>query len=253
MKMRYINSTLIVLIGIMTVLFQGSCTTSNSTNLLQQKGPIYTPKPFKDYRLQYNDEIYCTILTSNKDFSDVFNDVLSIAVNSRTQYTIFETGNISIPFFGDIDIVGLTIPEAENVIQRKMRQAIPDAQVKVSLSNNYYYVVSENQNGRYYVYKDNMTIYQALAVMGEPNKRVDYNNIKIIRTDLQGKATIKSFNLKTESLIESEFYYLKPNDMIYYSTSNRAFFQIDSFTGAISTIMAPISVALAVWALADKK
>lgn len=253
--MKKHNFIYISIICLLTTVIQYSCTTSGSTNLLQQKGPMYTPRPFTDYKLQYNDEIYCSILTSNKDFSDVFNDVLSTTTSgglNKSAYTIYETGNISIPFFGDINIVGLTIPQAEEMIQRKMRQAIPDAQVKVSLVNNYYYIVSEGQNGRYAIYKDNMTIYQALATAGEPNKRLDYNNVKIIRTDLDGKATIRTFDLRTESLIESEFYYLKPNDMIYYSTSKRAFFQIDSFTGAISTIMAPISVALAVWALTDK-
>ena len=251
--MKKYSFILIILVCAFIILIQSSCTTSKSTNLLQQKGPVYTPTPFRDYKLQYNDAIFCSILTSNKDFSDVFNGIITkdIQSNNSITYPVYETGNISIPFFGDIPIVGLTIPQAEDAIQKKMRLAIPDAQVKITLANNYYYVVSDNQNGRYGIYKDNMTIYQALAVMGEPNKRMDYNNVKIIRTDLNGKAIVKSFDLKTESLIESEFYYLKPNDMIYYSTSKRAFFQIESFTGAISTIMAPITVAIAIWALAD--
>ena len=109
-------------------------TSPKATNLLQDKSPIYTSKPFKDYQLQINDEIYCSILTSNKDFSDVFNGVLSSTdLSTKASYAIFESGNISIPFFGDIQILGLTIPEAEEVIQNKMRQAIPDAQVKIFL------------------------------------------------------------------------------------------------------------------------
>lgn len=235
------------------ILILGSCTSPKTTNLLQQKSPIYTAKPFQDYQLQYNDEINCSILTSNKDFSDVFNGVISNIPGSNAAYTIFETGNISIPFFGDIQIVGLTIPEAEEIIQNSMRQAIPDAQVKVILKNNYYYIVSENQNGKYNIYKDNMTIFQALAMNGEPDKRLDIGNIKIIRTDQTGKSIIKSFDLRSESIIESEFYYLKPNDMIYYSTSKRAFFQIDSFTSVFSVILAPISLVFAILALTDKK
>lgn len=252
---NYINIFCISIAIIATSLLQYSCTSAKSTNLLQQNGPIYAPSPLKDYKLKYNDEIYCNILTSNKDFSDVFNGVLSNTLdnNSDIAYTIYETGNISIPFFGDIDIVDLTIPEAESVIQTKMRQAIPDAQVRLNLVNSYFYVVSEGQNGRFLVYKDNMTIYQALANIGEPNSSIDYGNIKIIRTDKNGKATIKKFDLRSESLIESEFYYLKPNDLLYYSTSKRAFFQISSFSSVISAIVAPISVVAAILAMTVKK
>ncbi len=229
------------------IMMHSSCTSPKATNLLQDKSPIYTSKPFKDYQLQINDEIYCSILTSNKDFSDVFNGVLSSTdLSTKASYAIFESGNISIPFFGDIQILGLTIPEAEEVVQNKMRQAIPDAQVKIFLKNNYYYVVSESQNGRQNIYKDNMTIFQALAINGKPGPDLEFGKVKIIRLDETGRSIIKEFDLRSESIIESEFYYIKPNDLIYYSTSKRAFFRINSFTGLITTIIAPIATVFAV-------
>nr|WP_297165382.1 polysaccharide biosynthesis/export family protein [uncultured Dysgonomonas sp.] len=251
MKTRFKYFIYCVFIGF--IIIHSSCTSPKATNLLQDKKPIYTSKPFKDYRLQINDEIYCSILTSNKDFSDVFNGVLSTTdLSSKASYPIFESGDISIPFFGDIQVLGLTIPEAEEVIQNKMRQAIPDAQVKIFLKNNYYYVVSESQNGRQNIYKDNMTIFQALAINGEPGPDLELGKVKIIRLDEAGRSIIKEFDLRSESIIESEFYYIKPNDLIYYSTSKRAFFRINSFTGLISTIIAPIAAAFAVWALIDR-
>lgn len=252
MKKNKIFSKINFYLSVVLILVFNSCTSPNTTNLLQQKGPIYSAKPFEDYKLQYNDEINCSILTSNKDFSDVFNGVISVDPTGGSAYTIFETGSISIPFFGDINIVGLTIPEAEDVIQAKMRQAIPDAQVRVNLKNNYYYIVSEGaQNGKFDIYKDNMTIYQALAMSGEPNGNYMLGNVRILRTDMNGKTIVKSYDLRTESLIESEFYYLKPNDIIYYGTSKRAFFQIGSFSSIFSLILAPISVVLTILALTD--
>lgn len=239
-------------IALTTILFS-SCTSPQATNLLQDKSPVYSSRPFKDYQLQINDEIYCSILTSNKDFSDVFNGVVSNSdLSTKASYAIFEDGNISIPFFGEIQVLGLTIPEAEEVVQNKMRQAIPDAQVKIFLKNNYYYVVSESQNGRQNIYKDNMTIFQALAINGKPGPDLELGKVKIIRLDETGRSIIKEFDLRSESIIESEFYYIKPNDLIYYSTSKRAFFRINSFTGLISTILAPISAAFAIWAFVNK-
>lgn len=133
-----------------------------------------------------------------------------------------------------------------------MQQAIPDAQVKIFLNNNQYYIVSEGQNGNYGIYKDNMTIFQALAISGIPNTDYEIGKVKIIRQDETGRSIIKQFDLRSESIIESEFYYIKPNDMIYYSTSKTAFFRITSFQSLISTLLAPISAALTVWAFTNK-
>ncbi len=246
--------------------FLSSCTSSKSVNLLQDITPIYTSRPYTDYRLQYKDEIYCSILTSNSDFSSVFNSTNSISriltsteeginnnnQNTRTPYTIYENGNISIPFFGDIHVAGKTIAEAEVAIQAKMQQAIPDAQVRVTLRNNVYYVVSDEQTGRHEIYKDNMTIYQALANNGSPSSRIDLSKVKIVRTDATGNSVVKTFDLRAESVVESDFYYIKPNDVIYYSTSSKAFFRIDSLTGLISAITMPISAVFAVWAISDR-
>lgn len=233
-------------VGVTTILL-GSCTSPKATNLLQDKGPLYATKSFEDYKLQINDEISCSILTSNKDFSDVFNGTISSNIGgNKVPYAISETGNISIPFFGEIHILGATIPEAEEIIQNKMRQAIPDAQVKVFLNNNYYYILSSQQRGRQEIYKDNMTIFQALAINGKPGADLELEKVKIIRLDETGRSIIKEFDLRAESIIESEFYYIKPNDMIYYSTSKRAFFRINSVTGLISTIIAPITAVFAI-------
>ncbi|PXV62965.1 polysaccharide biosynthesis/export protein [Dysgonomonas alginatilytica] len=235
------------------MVLHSSCTSPKTTNLLQDKGPLYAAKPFEDYKLQINDEISCSILTSNKDFSDVFNGVVSTSIGgNRATYAIVETGDISIPFFGEVQILGLTIPEAEDVIQNKMRQAIPDAQVKVFLNNNYYYIVSSQQNGRREIYKDNMTIFQALAINGKPGPDLELEKVKIIRLDETGRSIIKEFDLRAESIIESEFYYIKPNDMIYYATSKRAFFRITSVTGLITTITAPIFAVLSIIAISNR-
>ncbi len=229
-------------IGLLVSLLMNSCTSSKSVNLLQDKDPVYTSRPFMDYKLQYNDEIYCSILTSNTEFSNEFNGIISEGGNSSVAYVIYENGNISIPYFGDIHILGRTLEQAEEIIQNRMRQAFPDAQVKVTLRNNSYYVVSDEISGRFDLYKDNTTIYQALASGGRPSSRMDLSKVKIVRTDESGKSYVRVFDLRSESIIESEFYYIKPNDIIYYSTSTSSFFRINSFQSLLSTIALPISI-----------
>lgn len=248
---KHFNYYIILGISIAIGLFGSSCSSPKTTNLLQEKKPVYSAKPFKDYKLQINDEISCSIFTNNKDFSDTFNGLGGVVSTSASQgaiYTIYDNGNINIPFFGEIQLLGLSVAEAEEVVQNKMRQAIPDAQVKIFLNNNKYYVVSEGMNGTYTIYKDNLTIYQALAMSGIPDSDYEIGKVKIIRLDETGRSIVKQFDLRSESIIESEFYYIKPNDMIYYSTSKTAFFRITSFQSLVSTLLAPISAVLMILA-----
>lgn len=242
-----------VLFILISVIALFSCSSPKQLNLLQDKGPHYTMHPFEDYRLQYNDEIYCTIMTSDSEFADEFNRVLTTTTSSgggsRMSYTIYENGYISIPFFGDIKLLGLTIPEAEDAILRKMKESIPDAQVRVSLANDVFYIVSSASNATARIYKDNMTIYQALAVSGDVTKNIaiDLSKVKIVRQEAGGNTVIKTFDLRTESVIESEFYYVKPNDVIYYSTGKGSFFRITSVGSFFATVMAPITFLI--WAV----
>jgi len=215
------------------------------------KKPYYVPKVFEDYRLQANDEIYCTILTSDTELASTFNGIISLIEDGRssqTSYRVYDNGNISIPFFGDIKVIGMTLFEAEAEIQRVMKRSTPDAQVRVVLRNNMYYVVSGFKNGVFGIYKDNMTIYQALAMSGNPSEVVDFSKIKIVRTDKDGKSIIKEFDLRTEYVIESEFYYIKPNDVIYYTTSNSSFFRVRSFTSLVTTIITPLTFMISMFA-----
>ena len=232
------------------VSFLSSCTSPKETNLLQQRDPLYPTKLLEEYKLQVNDEINCIILTSNTEFASSFNGILSssASVGGNSSYIIYQNGNISIPFFGDVYILDMTINEAENAIQRKMRESFPDVQVRVRLRNNIFYVVSSEKNGRYGVFKDNMTIYQALSVSGNVSENVDLTKVKILRNE-NGKDIIKTFNLKTESIIESEFYYIKPNDVIYYSTSKGSFFKVGSFSSLVGTIVTPVAflVGMIAW------
>lgn len=240
-KIIYIVSLVVVVLS--------SCTSAKQLNYLQDKDPYYAMAPFEDYVLQRNDEIYCTILTKDVEFADEFNNQLSEVVSSGdanhvgNSYTIYENGYVSIPFFGDIKIVDLTIPEAEEVILRKMQEAIPNAQVKISLRNNLFYVVSSDGNKIGTVYKDNMTIYQALAVSGDVSKNIsmDLGKVKIVRMGKDGNSVIKTFDLRSSSVIESDYYYIKPNDVIYYSKSPGSFFRVTNIWAFISTVILPIT------------
>lgn len=203
-------------------------------------------QPYKEYKLSPGDIITCFITCSDKEFSLTFNNVINSGVSSNTGkiLTIYEDGTIIIPFFGTVKISGLTIQESEIAIQKKMQESIADAQVVVSLSNNFFYILSENKRGSYYVYKDNMTIYQALAISGQTTETMDISKVNIIRKDIQGNSVVKTFDLRSQDVIQSEYYYIQPNDVIYFPTNKNAFFNITSLGSFFTTVMTPLTFLL---------
>ena len=244
---------IILLISVIGLL--SSCISPKETNLLQpDQKPYYSVKPYEDYRIRVNDELYCNILTMDaafiEEFSQAFSGIISTSGISesgrnrydQTAYTVYNNGSISIPFFGEIKVEGLTISEAESVIQKKMKASFPDAEIRIRMKNNVFYIVSNKKNGIYSIFKDNMTIYQALSLSGNISEEMDLSKVKIVRLDKDGKSTVvKTFNLRTESVIESEYYYIQPNDVIYYSTSKSSFFRVSSFSSLFATILTPVT------------
>ena len=221
-----------------------SCVSPEETNYLQNLNINYPMQPYEEYRLMPDDYIMCAIYTKNEDFTSVYQGVVGTSGTSGRSFMIYDNGAINVPMFGEIYIAGLTIQEAEVAIRKNIREAIPGAQVKVGLASSYFSILSDGPKGRFEIYKDNMTIFQALAVVGQTDERFDLTNVRLLRKDIEGNTVIKAFDLRTQDIIQSEFYYIKPNDVIYLSTSKKNFFNINSLSSFFSTAAASLAFLL---------
>lgn len=223
-----------------------SCISSEETNYMQAINTAYAMEPYKEYKLAPGDILSCFITCDDKEFSYTFNGVLNTNNASilGKSLTIYEDGTVIIPFFGTVKVSGMTLQEAEIAIQNKMQESITDAQVKISLMNNLFYILSDNKRGSFYVYKDNMTIYQALAISGQTTESMDISKVSIVRKDIQGNSVVKTFDLRSQDVIQSEYYYIQPNDVVYFPTSKKAFFNITSLGTFFTAVITPLSLLI---------
>lgn len=231
-----------------------SCMSSKETNLLQSLDISYPIQPYEEYRLIPGDVVSCVLYTRDPQYKSAFGDVISESQTTSKFYTVHDNGAISIPFFGDIKVSGYTLQEAENIIQNRMQESITDIQVSARLATNYFYVLSDGgQRGMFYIYKDNMTIFQAIALTGgTPSGRMDLSKVNILRRNSDGESVIKTFDLRTQDIIQSEYYYIQPNDLIYYPTSKKTFFNITSFGSLQSFITTIGSLAFLIFTASYK-
>ncbi len=218
-----------------------SCISSEEMNYMQNITLNYPIKPFDEYKLTIDDKISCNISSSDKDLVETFNTVLASNQSIAKTYIVYSDSTVILPFFGKVKIAGLTVQEAEKVIQKKMQESVTDAQVKVTLASNNFYILSSNKRNYQSVYKENMTIYQALAVAQQTTSTMDISRISILRRDAAGRTMQKTFDLRSQDLVQSEFYYIKPNDVIYIPTNKHSFFNIESLGAFTSAMMIPLT------------
>ena len=182
-----------------------------------------------EYRLQVNDIIDIQIKTLDPEFARIFNPDMSAAqaMNTGVQsggdmyymngYTINDSGNVKVPIIGEVQVVGLTIKEAEKIIHTAFLEFFKQGKfyLTVKLGGIRFSALGEfNRPGKYTILQNQLTIFEAIASAGDLNMVAKRDGVKLIRQYPSG-TKIHHVNLLDQSIIASPFYFIQPNDVIY--------------------------------------
>ncbi|MDR1543009.1 MAG: polysaccharide biosynthesis/export family protein [Prevotellaceae bacterium] len=242
----------ILLIAILTSF--SSCYTRYNTNLIQERKnlPQYEQGVYETYRLRVNDELVMRVMSENKETARLFDGFNGgSAGNNTSAFRIYGDGTIDLPYVSHIPVLGKTLKEAEQIVTDSIISFAPDIKVRLALKTQTFCMIGEAGRGYFPIYKERMNIYQALALAGGMLQSAKMSKVQIVRTTATG-TVIKSFDIRTKSIIDSEFYYIYPNDIIYCDVSKRKFWAVDSYFGFTGLISASITFMLSVWNLLDK-
>lgn len=228
-----------------------SCITVQSNSYLQEnkKLPQYTRGEWHEYRLQPNDQLRMRVLTLDEEARDIFNagnQNASVNNNGYT-YRIYDDGTVDFPFLSGISVAGLTLREASRKVQDTLQTMVPDAMVKLAMANEQFYFVGEGKSGAYSFYKEKLNIFQALSLVGDMANNADRKRIRILRPDPNGgNPQVREFDIRSASIIDSDFYYIYPNDVIYVSSIKGDFWKIQNYSSAVGTLSTSISFLVTV-------
>ena len=221
-KKFYTNQLFIYILLIIT-----SCTPLSKITYLNESdyssewdvSPIPTP-----HYLEIGDILVVKILSLDENMTNFFNvdnnvnssnDNITAANIYLNGFTINQDGFIEIPYIGDVLVVNKTIEEAKKSIKLEVDKYFKQATVIVKLGNFNITVLGEvNRPNTYPIYKDNISILEAIAISGGITDYGDLSKIKLLRSSNNQKKTHK-INLTKKDIIHSEYYYLKNNDLIY--------------------------------------
>ncbi len=181
------------------------------------------------YKINKDDNLYVDVHTMNVEVSSLFNVSTGSGMGAGTQqnfgelpsqylngYQVDSNGEINMPVIGKIKVLGETIEEAQKSIEVEVNKFAKDASVKVKLLNYKITVLGEvNAPGVYFNYNSTITILDGISMA---NGETNYSNLKdvlVVRKTVRGTETYRLNLAKGEELLNSDAYYLKPNDVIY--------------------------------------
>jgi polysaccharide export outer membrane protein len=213
--------------------------------LLQEKSgslPNYEKSKYIDYHIQVNDEIIYRLITSDETISKI---ISSSGGQSQLSYRVYPDSTIDLPFISHIPVAGLTLNEAARVIEKRFKALIPDAVVKLTLSNKTFTIFGDAGSGIYPIYKEKLTIFEALSMSGDFNETSDRKHIRIIRDNEKG-TQILDFDIRPKSIIDSKYYYIYPNDIIYVQREFSSFYKVNNYSALLGVITFSLSLLFSV-------
>ena len=214
----------------------------------QNKLPQYDSVAYEPYHIRINDEIIYRLITMDETMSKMLGTNNNFSTQYANSYRVQADGTIDLPFLEPLRIVGLTEAQAQDSLRAAFQTIIPDADVKLALYNKYFSVIGDAHAGQYYIYKEKMNIFQALAMTGDVMNSGDRRHIRIVRPkDFAQEPEVLEFDIRTNSIIDSKYYYVYPNDVIYVARTKNSFYTVQSyaaFTGLITSSVALLTTVL---------
>jgi len=256
------QKTLVQLILFIVLILQlTSCITTHQINYLQPTKnfiPAYKDTfSYKDYRLKEGDRLFVQVYSLDEKTNVLFNG--SGSSGSQTMsgsgssenldlytYAVLPNGSIDFPIIGEVVVKGKTIRETKVILENAIKPVLKINSVDVRMIGRSFSIIGSGKSGRFPFPREKVNIYQALALAGDFGFYADRSRIRILRITDKGNQ-IKTFDARSIDIINSEFYYLEPDDVIFLQPMKEQFFGVSTFWMAVSTIVTTYSFGVIIY------
>ncbi len=180
---------------------------------------------FKDLKISPNDVIDFRLFSNDGfkliDLTASSGNALLLQSNSL-QYVIENDGTAKLPVLGQVQLAGMTIHEAESMLETKYSQFYVKPFVQIKVSNKRFIIFpGAGASAKVFPLTNNhTTLIEAIAMASGLPEYAKAHKIKVIRGDPQ-KPIVYLIDLSTISGIPEANMVVQPNDIIYIDTRIR--------------------------------
>src|SRR6185312_2344597 len=161
-------------------------------------------------------------------------------------YLVSDEGTIKFPILGDLEAVGLTQKQLENEITNQLiqKKLLFDPVVSIRFLNFRVTVLGEvNHPGVITVPSEQISVLEAIGQAGDLSIYGLRDNVILIRQEGTDKL-ITRLNLSSSKILQSPYYFLKSNDVIYVEPAKDKVASTSLFQQRIPVILSGLSLII---------
>ena len=173
------------------------------------------------------------------------------AANGSSQLMVSSEGFITMPVLGKVYCVGMTKRELEQDLEERLKPYLTDPRVDVKLTNFNISVLGDvGSPGQKTTNNERLNVFQAMALAGDMTPSADRTQVKLVRYSEQAqKDTVVNLDLSDAGIVNSPYYYLQQNDILYVQPDKNAQITANTTNPNRSLFIQLLSAGLAAVAL----
>jgi Periplasmic protein involved in polysaccharide export len=217
---------------------------------LQQYDRQYSNPSLPDYKLKPNDELYiqisslddaaATITTSAAARPDMMGSISPYGA-SLLSHKIDKEGYVELPVIGKLQVKDKTIGEVKTMIKDALANVLNQPIVSIKLVNTFITILGEVKLPGHYVYsEEKLSVFDALGLAGDITEFGDRKSVVLIRNE-NGINVRRNLDLLKSDILGSDYYYVRPGDVIYVRPLRSRAFPFANVLTAVSTTILVLS------------
>jgi polysaccharide biosynthesis/export protein len=209
------------------------------------------------YKIQHRDILYITIkaMTPDGSINDYLMGTRNTSISGFGQgeagqfllgYDVGKEGTILLPVLGSLKVAGYSLEEARSFIQNAADSHFINSTVECKLLSFRFTVIGEvRAPGTYFNYNNYLTILEAIGRAGGISDFGRRDKVLVIRPYESGTKTY-NLNLQNKSILESEAYFLLPNDVVIIEPESKKIFNLNlpTFSFLLTSVTSAITTTL---------
>jgi polysaccharide biosynthesis/export protein len=199
-----------------------------------------------NYKIEIDDRLKLKVYTNegeriiDPDYELVRQNINQDAYREEKEYLVEVDGQVKFPMVGMVHLEGLTLKEAETVLQKLYSKFYKDPFVSLEFTNKRVVVLGATGGQVIPLNNENMNLLEVLALAGGLNDRAKGYNIRLIRGDLNNPE-VQIIDLSTIEGMKKAALQVYPGDIIYVEPVRKIF--TESLTDILPFISLIISMA----------
>ena len=206
-----------------------SLVSCSSNKILFKDIPENTSIKIPEAVITYGDLIDVNISSLNNQSTSIFSaqqsmDKIGTIRNAEARkldgYLVDSSGNVDIPILGIVKASGMTCSSLSESIKKDIKEYVLNPNVKIKILNFRVSVLGQvGRPGTIEVINQNISFIELISRAGDLKINADLTKVVLLR-NVNNRIETKYLDLTSNEFLNSEYYYLKQNDVVYVRPDN---------------------------------